>query len=358
MIRLPATVILAALMLLGLVTGGTAHAVRSPHVAPPDDVESEDTGLHLLREAAAAGRSRGYSGTQYVTSWGTSGAVSEVLEVRNVPGKGLTVRTASSGSSGSSGAVGDAAPSGSVRNADPGTPAGGMSSPSEVMLEVMARNYRVVDAGEGFACGRPARLVNVLRADGTVAARYWLDRDGGPVLRRELMDTKGRVVRAGAFVDLTLDPVVRSAAPAMAAGGLDLAELPRLEAEGLRLPRTLPGRLELFAARTVPSGYVYLGYSDGLSVVSVFIQSGMLDEERLQGWHAERRKGHTIWIRDPAVQETIWASGGHVYTVFADAPADMVDAAVTALPHEAVPDLWTRLGRGASRLLSWVNPFG
>ncbi|MGJ6961232.1 sigma-E factor regulatory protein RseB domain-containing protein [Streptosporangium sp. G11] len=344
MIRLPATVILAAVMLLGMVAGSPAHAVRAPHSVPPDDIESEDTGLHLLREAAVAGRSRGYSGTQYVTVWGASGSTSAVLEVRNIPGKGLTVRTE---------------PSGSVRNADPGTPAGGMSSPSEVMLEVLARNYRVVAAGEGFACGRPARLVNVLRADGTVAARYWLDESGGPVLRRELMDAAGRVVSAGAFVDLTLDPVVRSTAlPVMAAGGFDLAELPRLEAGGWRFPRVLPGRLELFAAHNTPPGYLYLGYSDGLSVVSVFIQSGMLDEERLQGWHAERRKGHTIWVRDPAGQETIWASGGHVYTVFADAPADMVDAAVAALPHEPVPDLWSRLGRGASRLLSWVNPFG
>ncbi|WP_329085764.1 MULTISPECIES: sigma-E factor regulatory protein RseB domain-containing protein [unclassified Streptosporangium] len=356
MIRLPATVFLAAVMLLGLVAGGTAHAVRSPHVVPPDDVESEDSGLHLLREAAVAGRSRGYSGTQYVTSWGASGAASAVLEVRNVPGKGLTVRAAPSGASGPSGSVRNA--SGSVRNADPGTPAGGMSSPSEAMLEVLARNYRVVAAGEGFACGRPARLVNVLRPDGTAAARYWLDEAGGPVLRRELMDAEGRVVSAGAFVDLTLDPVARSAAPALAAGGLDLAELPRLAAGGWSFPRALPGRLELFAAHNTPPGYLYLGYSDGLSVVSVFIQSGMLDEERLQGWHAERRKGHTIWVRDPAGQETIWASGGHVYTVFADAPADMVDTAVAALPHEPVPDLWTRLGRGASRLLSWVNPFG
>lgn len=233
-IRLPATVFLAAVMLLGLVAGGTAHAVRSPHVVPPDDVESEDSGLHLLREAAVAGRSRGYSGTQYVTSWGASGAASAVLEVRNVPGKGLTVRAAPSGASGPSGSVRNA--SGSVRNADPGTPAGGMSSPSEAMLEVLARNYRVVAAGEGFACGRPARLVNVLRPDGTAAARYWLDEAGGPVLRRELMDAEGRVVSAGAFVDLTLDPVARSAAPALAAGGLDLAELPRLAAGGWSFP--------------------------------------------------------------------------------------------------------------------------
>ncbi|AWS46689.1 hypothetical protein DKM19_40745 [Streptosporangium sp. 'caverna'] len=337
MIRLPVTVFLAAVMLLGLVVGTPAHA------APPDEAESEDTGLHLLREAAIAGRTRGYSGTQYVTTWGRSGAVSSVLEVRNVPGRGLMMHSR---------------PSDPVQTADPGTPAGGMTSPSEFMLEVLARNYRVVAAGRGRACGRPARLANVLRQDGTVAARYWLDEAGGLVLRRELLDGHGKVVHAGAFVDLTLDPARKGAVPVMTTGGFSLTEVPRLFAGGWHFPRALPGRLELFAAHNTSPGYLYLGYSDGLSVVSVFIQSGVLDEERLQGWHAEQRSGHTIWIRDSAGQETIWASGGHVYTVFADAPADMVDAAVAALPHEPVPDLWTRLGRGASRLLSWVNPFG
>lgn len=343
MIRLPATIILAAVMLLGLVTGGTAHAVRTSHVAPPDEAESEDTGLHLLREAAIAGRARGYSGTQYVTAWGVSGSASTVLEVRNIPGKGLTVRTE---------------PWGPVRSVDPGTLAGGMSSPSEVMLGVLARNYRVVAAGRSEACGRPAHLVHVLRPDGTVAARYWLDEAGGPVLRREFMDAQGRVVNVGAFVDLTLDPVGAGTVVTVPTGGLDLVQVPRLLNLGWRFPSVLPGRLELFAAHNAPSGYLHLGYSDGLSVVSVFVQPGVLDEERLRGWHAERRNGHTIWVRDAVEREMIWTSGGHVYTVFADAPAEVVDAAVTVLPHDPVPDLWTRLGRGASRLLSWVNPFG
>ncbi|MGW4424177.1 sigma-E factor regulatory protein RseB domain-containing protein [Streptosporangium sp. NPDC004631] len=338
MIRPPATLILAAVMLLGLVVGGPAHA------APPDDAENnEDTGLPLLREAAVAARTRGYAGTQYVTTWGRSGSFSSVLEVRNVPGRGLTVH---------------AQPSNLTERVDPGTPAGSMSAPSEVMLEVLARNYRVVVAGRDQVCGRPARLVHALRADGTVAARYWLDEAGGPVLRRELLDGHGRIVHAGAFVDLTLDPARRVVGPALTVGGFDLAETSRLSAQGWSFPDALPGRLELFAAHAAPTGYLYLGYSDGLSVVSVFIQPGVLDEERLRGWHPQQRNGHTIWMRNSAEQETIWASGGHVYTVFADAPADLVDAAVAALPHESEPGLWTRLGRGAHRLLSWVNPFG
>ncbi|GHE29128.1 hypothetical protein GCM10017673_34420 [Streptosporangium violaceochromogenes] len=346
MTRLPTALLLAAVMLLGMAVGNPVHAA-----APPDDAEGEDTGLSLLRRAAVAARTRGYTGTQYVTAWGRSGSFSLVLEVRNVPGQGLTVH---------------AQPSGRVERVDPGTPAGNMAAPSEAMLEVLARNYRVVQAGGGRVCGRPARLVRVLRPDDTLAARYWLDESGGPVLRRELLDGGGRVVHAGAFVDLTLDPARGDASPSRAApptpspaaGGLDLAEVPRLFVGGWRFPGVLPGRLELFTAHAASAGYLHLGYSDGLSVVSVFIQPGVLDEERLRGWHPQRRGGHTIWMRDSAGQETIWASGGHVYTVFADAPADMVDAVVAALPHEPAPGLWTRLGRGAHRLLSWVNPFG
>ncbi|MEV7011893.1 sigma-E factor regulatory protein RseB domain-containing protein [Streptosporangium sp. NPDC051022] len=337
MIRLPASLILAVVMLLGLVAGSPAHA------APPDDAESEDPGLHLLREAAIASRTRGYAGTQYVTTWGRSGSFSSVTEVRNIPGQGLTVH---------------AQPSGVTTKVDPGTPAGSMAAPSETMLEVLARNYRVVVAGVGQACGRPASLVHVLRADGTLAARYWLDRAAGLALRRELFDGRGQIVHVGAFVDLSLDPARKIAGGALAAGGLDLGETPRLLAQGWRFPAALPGRLELFAAHAATTGYLYLGYSDGLSVVSVFVEPGVLDEDRLRGWHAQRRDGHTIWMRNSAEQETIWASGGHVYTVFADAPADTVDAAVAALPHEPVPSLWSRLGRGAHRLLSWVNPFG
>ncbi|MFC3985982.1 sigma-E factor regulatory protein RseB domain-containing protein [Streptosporangium jomthongense] len=341
MIRLPACLAVVVAMVLGLVAGSPARAVQQ---SVQQGERDEDTGLRLLREAAAAARGRGYSGTQYVTTWGRSGSFSSMVEVRNVPGRGLSVSSR---------------PSGTAGWVDPGTPAGSMAAPSETMLEVLARNYRVVDAGRTRTGGRAAHLVDVLRTDGTPVARYWLDESGGLALRRELFDGRGRTVHVGGFLDLTLDPVARgSVVPVPPPGGLDLGEVPELLDRGWRFPAELPGRLELFAAHTAPAGYLYLGYSDGLSVVSVFVDSGVLDGEKLRGWHAQRHDGHTIWMRNSAEQGTIWASGDHVYTVFADAPADTVDAAVAALPHEPAPNLWNRLGRGAHRLLSWVNPFG
>ncbi|MCG5216680.1 sigma-E factor regulatory protein RseB domain-containing protein [Streptosporangium soli] len=334
--RLPTAMIVAAVVLLGLVMGSPSWAA----VVPPEEQESEDTGLPLLREAALAGRTQEYTGVQTLTTWGRSGVSSSLVDVSNTPGSGLTIHP-------------------EPGTADPGSLAGGMSAPPEEMLEVLARNFRIVTAGRGSVCGRDTLVVHALRPDGSTAARFWIDEASRLVLRREVLDGRGRVTHAGAFIDIRLPPprrLTRTPEPGQQSR-LDVDGLAGLRDRGWTFPRALPGRLELFTAEET-GGYLHLGYSDGLSVVSVFVQRGSLDEARLAGWHATARSGHTIWIRDSAEQETIWASGGHVYTVVADAPADMVDAAVAALPHESDPGFWARMGRGAGRLLSWINPFG
>jgi sigma-E factor negative regulatory protein RseB len=123
--------------------------------------------------------------------------------------------------------------------------------------------------------------------------------------------------------------------------------------------RQADGTLEATSEVMWPEGdgYVHLGYSDGSSVVSVFIQKGRLDIERLGNWHAQQRDGHTIWVQGSDGKNAIWSSGGYVYTVFADAPAEMAGAAIAALPHEAEPGLVERLTRGLDRVLAWTNPF-
>ncbi len=100
-----------------------------------------------------------------------------------------------------------------------------------------------------------------------------------------------------------------------------------------------------------------LGYSDGLSVVSVFEQRGDL-AARLAGWQKAKVDGHVIYAAVPDQRSLTWSGHGMVYTVMADAPAQTVDAAVGALPHDAPPGFWKRMSRGFVRLASWVNPFG
>jgi hypothetical protein len=341
----------AVLLLTLVVSGGPARATPAVRTVPPEETEGDDPALHLLRVASVASREQTYSGVRFVTTWGPSGTASWLVEVDNRPGSGLMVHRLEPGG-------------GRRERVDPGAPGGGMVAPPEGMLEVLARNYRVVAGGDGAVCGRDSTVVHVLRRDGTPAARFWVDKIGGIVLRREILDGRGGLAHASAFIDLRLPaPRELDRLPEAETGsggsrtGVDRAAAADARARGWRFPDALPGGLTLFRASVEREGHLYLGYSDGLSVLSVFVQPGRLAEERLHGWRSLHRYGHTIWSRDSGGREAIWTSGGHVYSVFADAPADMVDAAVAALPHEPPPGLWQRLGKGAARLLSWANPF-
>ncbi|SDG91909.1 sigma-E factor negative regulatory protein RseB [Sinosporangium album] len=335
-----------ALAAVAVLFGLTALSAPARAVQPDDEL-GEDSGLGLLRQAAHAVRVQAYYGTQFVTMWNPEGSSSSLVDVTSVPGVGITVKTM---------AAGEAVP-GTVELVDPATPAGGLAAPHDGMIDVMARNFEVTTAGEGRVCGRPTRIVEVMRPGGAPAARYWIDEASGVILRREILDAGGRLARASAFIDFRLPEQAKPGAYTDGNAFFAVADAPALKAKGWDFPATLPGRLELFSADESENGYLQLGYSDGLSMVSVFVQPGTLDEEGLRGWHPQRRGGHTIWVRDSVGQEMIWASGGHVYTVFTDAPADMVDAAVSALPHEAEPGVLARLGRGAQTVLAWLNPF-
>ena len=100
-----------------------------------------------------------------------------------------------------------------------------------------------------------------------------------------------------------------------------------------------------------------LGYSDGLSVISVFEQRGQLPAS-LPGWRKATVAGHVIFVAGPDQRSLTWSGRGTVYTVVADAPTPTVDAVVGALPHDKPPGFWKRMTRGLGRLASWANPFG
>jgi sigma-E factor negative regulatory protein RseB len=140
---------------------------------------------------------------------------------------------------------------------------------------------------------------------------------------------------------------------------LSRAQLLALRSSGWQVPTVLPGGLSLFTgAQTITStGTVLgLGYSDGLSVVSVFEQRGNL-AARLDGWQKTTVEGHVVYAAEPDQRSLTWSSRGMVYTVMADAPTQVVDAVVGALPHDGPPGFWKRISRGFARLASMINPF-
>jgi hypothetical protein len=327
----------ALLVLWPLATGDAAFAARTG---------SDPEALKLLGDVAGAARSTAYEGTQVTTSWNGGRAATARTNVSH------TVRAATflRGS-----AVDRDTPS---RGPGAAEPRGGLVGVSSTMLDLLTRTYSVVRAKDGSICGRPAHVVEARRADGSAAGRFWIDRDTGLMLYREVLDPGGRAANVTGFNVLRVISTggrdVRAPEPAGAPPGrvLATAELSDLREHGWTLPKGLPGNLTLHEARQ-SGGVVHLSYSDGLSAVSIFVQPGELDQQRFARWSRRSRDGRTVFEYDAVHRWAVWTSRGYVYTVLADSPQDTSDAVVAALPHGA-PGFWERLRRGFARL----NPFG
>ena len=90
------------------------------------------------------------------------------------------------------------------------------------LVGLLSTNYLLEYRGMGAAGGRPALMVEAHRADGSLAARFWLDKGTMLPLRRQVFDSdshllseveqlcdrvailqRGRLVREGTIADLT-----------------------------------------------------------------------------------------------------------------------------------------------------------
>jgi len=312
----------------------------------------------LLDRAAAAPATTAYYGVQFVSAWTSRATTSEVVDVDHEPGRGTTVSTDAS----------PAVPARSMTLAATGTPsiAGGGA------VGVLAAHYSLAVVGTGSVAGRPVDIVAARRpgsaADQPEAARFWLDRDSGLVLRREVYDRRGRTTRASAFVEVTIGSgSVGTTASSSSFGSrawsatINTAALAQMRAKGWDCPDVLPGPLALVDARRggATGDIVHLSYSDGIATVSVFEQRGRLAGGALAGHRRHQVAGHQVWVTGQVPRRVVWTSGRTVYTVVADAPERTVDQVVAALPHRPAADGDTlgRLGRGLDRVASWFNPF-
>ncbi|GAA4482421.1 hypothetical protein GCM10023191_002600 [Actinoallomurus oryzae] len=338
----------ALLMLWFVTTGDTASGAR---------LQSDPEALRLLRGAEGAARTTPYEGTQFITAWSRSGmATTSLVKVVHVPGDGTHMRVQST----------TADQGGQMFEADDSDRTGGLTGYTPKMLDLLARNYAVVRAGQGEVSGRATSVIEARRADGSAAGRFHIDRQTGLMLRRELLDQQGREVNLTFFTEIRptapKSQLLMASAPhtveAPWAHQLASADLGSLRYRGWPVRDNLPDRLSLYDARQLDGHgpVVHLSYSDGLSVVSVFLQRGTLDAGSVASWHKATRGGRTVYLSDTMQQRAMWASRGYVFTVLADAPPPVVDSVVAALPHGET-GFWGRLRRGLHRLSSWANPF-
>jgi sigma-E factor negative regulatory protein RseB len=351
-------------------TGSGSGAARSAAVtatgraptagkAPEPERAGVVQAVRLLAQAARAAITTSYQGEEIVTRWTDGSGSVLVSNIWHVSGGQTITQTLDAGASLSSQPY-------LSSDTDGRAPEGvlGVTAP---LVQLLETHYLVAYAGAGSADNRTAQVVEAWRADGSLAARFWLDDATKLPLEREVFDSSAHVISQDVFIDVKFangSPAPPPGAAAAAAPGpwtapLSQAQLLALRARGWLVPSQLPGGLSLFtgAETEASTGTVLdLGYSDGLSVVSLFEQRGTLAAE-LAGWRKTTVDGRAVFVAEPDQRSMTWASRGMVYTMMADAPTQTIDAVVAALPHDGPAGFWKRMSRGIIRLASWVNPF-
>lgn len=372
------------LLVLGLVA-----LTPSSAVAQGDD---DTTAMALLRRAVVAASSVSYRAVQVDATWTSTGMTTRTIDVRQHGGlRSMTVRA-----------------SGTTAGRTTTEPVRSVAGPADP-LALIAAAYAVSSAGKDEIAGRKASVVVALR-EGRVAARLWLDDACGLLLRQEVWDAHGRLTRMTGLVELeepTTDGVLRSASTdpvggptaggsgratvaqdadllASVQGGSGAAagdlvgtpgapggpsrgsapEDPRAVARRLHspCPDQLPGGFRLVDAREVvvsgaggpASRAVHLTYSDGLSAMSIFVQSGRLPVAGPSGTTAQVWDGARVYVAVGWPFRAVWQGEGQVFTVISDAPVDQVSAAVRGLPGaKASSGVLQRVGTfvSAARLL-------
>jgi sigma-E factor negative regulatory protein RseB len=336
-----------------------SSAAKAAATRPPARQPASVLAVRLLTQAARAAVLNSYQGEEIVSRWGTSGGTELMSDIWHVSGGQTVTRTLEAGtySSGEPYLSSDT---------DGQWPEGVLGVNSQ-LVRLLEAHYIVAYAGAGSAGNRIAQIVEAWRDDGSLAARFWLDDATGLPLEREVFDSDGHVISEDLFVNVQVENQTPVAAPADGpadpqgpwAAPLPTRQLLTLHARGWLVLPQLPGGLSLFTGeqtQTSTGTVLDLGYSDGLSVISLFEQRGNL-AAKLAGWQKITVAGHVIYAAQPDQRSLTWSSRGMVYTVIADAPAQTVDDVIGALPHDAPPGFWKRMSRGLGRLASWANPF-
>ncbi len=234
-------------------------------------------------------------------------------------------------------------------------------------LGLLVDAYDIAVVGTQQVLGRAATVIGTSH-DGVLAAKFWVDDATGLLLRREIYNSDGRVVRSSGFTTLRVsrDGFMLHLPPELEAPTstkLPSQIAPSLDDAGWTCPAVLDGDFSLTVLRRlqVRGDVMHAAYSDGLSTLSVFEQRAVLDPSRLQGFSPQDVGGDVAYVRYGLPTVAVWESAGTTYTVVTDAPHDTAAALIAALPHGSVAadgGLSSRLGVGLQRITAFANPVG
>jgi negative regulator of sigma E activity len=329
-----------------------------PAVAtPPPTAQREDSpsAVSWLERAAAAPDHVSFHGTQIITSWGPQGASSAMLDIVHAASQGSEISVVGSDSSPGAKAF--------VQRADHAVGPTVDGGP----LALLQATYELVYKCCTDTTGRAAVLIEALRGDQTVAARFWIDQETGLLLQRQLFSQDGKtMVRATVFTELEIeDSEFLGHLPPMAPGAVEpvgMSSVDRLRSQGWTCSAALPGALQLYDVRQdSATKSLQFSYSDGLFNVSLFEQRGELDPAAVAGYTATSTpEGARVYQRYGMPSYVVWSSGGIVYTLVGDLPYDVLGKVVAAFPHVPPPKVTAvqRMGTGLAKIASWLTPMG
>ena len=241
-----------------------------------------------------------------------------------------------------------------------------------VPSEAMAEKYEVEVVGSARLLDRPATRVEVsLRDQGTLRERLWLDDATGLLLRRESYDGDD-LLRMAVYVSLDLSPpperaepppeIVRLEQRTQDVEAVQPVHFGALRQAGWAVPEVLGDGYRAAGAYALSGrggSPLQLVYADGLYTVSLFQQRGRADLSTLPpgAEPAEGLGGRAFEWPGAVPSRLVWEAGGTTYSLVGDAPPEEFRAMAGALPQAERPGVLKRVGKGLSRLWSWVSPF-
>jgi hypothetical protein len=214
-----------------------------------------------------------------------------------------------------------------------------------------AAKYRFVQRPGVRVADRPTDLV-VLWSNGRLAERFYQDAATGLVLRRDLFDAAGDIVRSVAFD--TVDIGGGTLAPPTPAASVDMRPRPTKTAKA---PYVAPPSLDGGYARVATlrqSDALQVVYSDGVHGLSMFEQAGPLDRSSIPAGGRLVPIGQSLGVTYAYAggQVVVWQAGGSTFTVVGDGAPDDVVVAARSVPHTRSLSVLDRVRRACRDVLN------
>ena len=187
-----------------------------------------------------------------------------------------------------------------------------------------------LDLGRASAvAGRPALVVQARDDDGLVRARFFVDRAANVLLRRDVLDRDGTIIRSVRFTRIHLATGAPAVPNPPAPTPPDAP--PADEVSGaFPAPEHLDPGFQLLGRYLHPDGAIQLFYADGLFSLSVFEQAGVVDWSSIPAGgvrgEVNGNRAHTFATATGTV--VVWGTDHAVLTAISDAPPDAVAVAL------------------------------